>query len=318
MNIVHIAKTPLAGSPGRLSEELNKIDNVYSSSFIERDYPGELSGKFLGNSISLDKNSLSILVNKIKSADVCHIHNDLSSETINIILSNANHCKFIYHVHSPLREGPLFFNNYKALGIDFSHNLVVAQYHPRHYQDFIPIMNIVPFKQNNIPCPISDKVRILFSPSHVRTGGRWNDKTSQALEQALTLVNQRSDTEVIIPGKLSPSALFELRRTCHITIDEIVTGSYHQISLEGLAAGNVVINNSDNLSNLFLEMISCADSPPPFMNCNNTNIVQELTNLLDNKDELVKQQKQSLHYFKEYLQPAKSAHRLMDIYRGNI
>jgi len=318
MNIVHIAKTPLAGSPGRLSEELSKIDNVFSSSFVERDYPGELSGKFLGNSIILDNSSLSILATKIKKADICHIHNDLTSDTINLILSCATNCKFIYHVHSPLREGPLFFNNYKAMGIDFSHNLVVAQYHPRHYQDFIPVMNIVPFKPNNIPCPLDEKIRILFSPSHVRTGGRWNDKTSPALDQALALVNQRSDVEVITPGKLSPSALFELRRTCHITIDEIVTGSYHQISLEGLAAGNVVINNSDPLSNLFLEMISGAESPPPFLTLNNKNIFQKLNNLLDNKDEIIKIQQQSLHYFKEFLQPYKSANRLMEIYRDDI
>lgn len=318
MNIVHIAKTPLAGSPGRLSEELNKLDGVFSSSFIERDYPGELSGKFLGESIILDKNTSSILVNKIKTADVCHIHNDLTSETIDIILSSANNCKFIYHVHSPLREGPLFFNNYKTMGIDFSHHLVVAQYHPRHYQDFIPVMNIVPFKPNYSPCPLDDKIRVLFSPSHIRTGGRWNDKTSPALEQALALVNQRPDVDVIIPGKISPSALFELRRSCHVTIDEIVTGSYHQISLEGLAAGNVVINNSDSLSNIFLEMVSCAATPPPFLTFNNTNIIQKLTKLLDNKQEIIEIQKKSLNYFKEFLQPSKSAYRLMNIYRGNI
>lgn len=318
MNIIHISKTPLAGSPSRLSEELNKLDNVFSCAFIERDYPGELSGKFIGSSIILDKYSISILAKRMETADICHIHNDLTCETIDLVLSNATNCKFVYHVHSPLREGPLFFNNYKAMGIDFAHNIVVGQYHPRHYQDFTPVLNIVPFKPNSAPCTLEKKVRILFSPSHTRIGGRWNDKTSINLEQALSLLSQRNDVEVIIPGKLSPSALFELRRTCHITIDEIVTGSYHQISLEGLAAGNVVINNSDYLSNMFLEKLSTANSPPPFLRLNNKNITQGLIELLDNKEKIVEIQSASLKYYKKFLNPSKTAQRLMKIYKGEL
>ncbi|MCF5866928.1 hypothetical protein [Aeromonas veronii] len=318
MNIVHIAKTPLAGSPSRLSDELNKVDNVHSVCFIERDYPGELSGKFIGSSIVIDKTTLSLLINKVEDADICHIHNDLSRDTLNLILANAESCKFIYHVHSPLREGPLFFNNYTSMEVDFDAKIVVAQYHPRQYQDFIPVLNIVPFKPSTAPSPLGGKIRILFSPSHSRTGGRWNDKTSPELERALNLISKRDDVEVIIPGKLSPSALFELRRTCHITIDEIVTGSYHQISLEGLAAGNVVINNSDALSNMFLEMIANANTTPPFLTLNNKTILAGLTELLNNRDSISQLQKMSLAYYKKHLQPSKTASRLISIYKGEI
>ncbi|MFM5100814.1 hypothetical protein ACEUA1_03190 [Aeromonas veronii] len=318
MNVIHIAKTPLAGSPGRLSDELNKIDAINSVCFIERDYPGELSGKFIGSSIVIDKTTASLLTKKIEDADVCHIHNDLSRDTLNLILANAERCKFIYHVHSPLREGPLFFNNYTSMGVDFDAKVVVAQYHPRQYQDFIPVLNVVPFKPSAVPSPIGEKIRILFSPSHSRTGGRWNDKTSPELERALNLLSKRDDVEVIIPGKLSPSALFELRRTCHITIDEIVTGSYHQISLEGLAAGNVVINNSDALSNIFLEMTSNADMPPPFITLNNKNILSGLTALLEDREKIAQLQRRSLSYYKKNLQPMKTAARLISIYKGEI
>ena len=318
MNIVHIAKTPLAGSPGRLSDELNKVESVHSICFIERDYPGELSGKFIGSSIVIDKNTTALLANKIENADICHIHNDLTNDTLNVVLSNAERCKFIYHVHSPLREGPLFFNNHVSFDIDFYKRIVVAQYHPRQYQEFTPVLNIVPFKPSTTPAPLKGKIKILFSPSHSRTGGRWNDKTSPELDRALSLISKRDDVEVIIPGKLSPSALFELRRTCHITIDEIVTGSYHQISLEGLAAGNIVINNSDALSNMFLEMVSGADSTPPFITLNNKNVLRGLTELINDKGKIVQLQKQSLSYYKKYLQPSKTATRLIRIYKGEI
>ncbi|EJY3568887.1 hypothetical protein OGB53_004665, partial [Escherichia coli] len=288
MNIVHISKTPLAGSPNRFSDELNKLDTVQSVCFIERDYPGDLCGKFIGSSIIINQNTKPLLIDVVSKADVCHIHNDLSHEIINLILSNCKQCKFIYHVHSPLREGPLFFYNYESMGIDFFRKIVVAQYHPRLYQDFIPLLNIVPFKPNLSPTPITDKIRIIFSPSHNRVGGRWNDKTSTELRNALNLISKKGDIELVIPDKLSPHTLFELRRSCHITIDEIVTGSYHQISLEGLAAGNVVINNSDCLSNTFLEQVAEADSAPPFIIMNNRNVTHKLNELINNRDEIIK------------------------------
>ncbi|HBX14361.1 MAG TPA: hypothetical protein DEF92_16500 [Leclercia adecarboxylata] len=319
MNIVHISKTPLAGSPGRLSDETNKINEISSLAFIEKDYPGELSGKFIYNSILLDcLSSWNLLKHSIKFADIIHIHNDISMECLHIILNQNPTSKFVYHVHSPLREGPLFFEVYKTLGIDFYKKIVVGQYHPRHYPDFIPLLNIVPFKTNSNVKDINDKIRILFSPSHTRMGGRWNDKVSIELDRTLKLLDKDKRFEIITPNKISPSALFELRRTCNITIDEITTGSYHQISLEGLAAGNVVINNSDFFSNIFLETLSNSSEHVPFIRMNNKNVSRKLPELLSAPEEIYHIQKQSLKFYKKNLSPQKTASRLIDIYKGKI
>lgn len=319
MNIVHISKTPLAGSPGRLSDEINKLKEVSSLAFFEKDYPGELSGKFIYNSIVLDcSSSWDLLKQSIKSADIIHIHNDVSTECLHIILNQNPTSKFIYHVHSPLREGPLFFEAYKNLGIDFYKKIVVGQYHPRHYSDFIPLLNIVPFKTNPNIKNTEDKIRILFSPSHARTGGRWNDKVSTELDRTLKLISKDKRIEVITPNKISPSALFELRKTCNITIDEITTGSYHQISLEGLAAGNVVINNSDFFSNIFLETLSNSPERVPFIRMNNKNVSRKLPELLSCPEDIYNIQKQSLNFYRKYISPQKTANRLIDIYKGKI
>lgn len=149
-------------------------------------------------------------------------------------------------------------------------------------------------------------------------GGRWNDKTSTELRNALNLISKKDDIELVIPDKLSPHTLFELRRSCHITIDEIVTGSYHQISLEGLAAGNVVINNSDCLSNTFLEQVAEADSAPPFIIMNNKNVTHKLNELINNRDEIIKIQHSSLSYYNSFLLPGKTISRLLQIYNGEI
>lgn len=319
MNIVHISKTPLAGSPGRLSDETNKLNQISSIAFIEKDYPGELSGKFIYNSILLDcSSSWDLLKHSIKSADIIHIHNDISTECLHVILNQNPTSKFVYQVHSPLREGPLFFEVYKTLGIDFFKKIVVGQYHPRHYPDFIPLLNIVPFKPVSNVKNVDDKIRILFSPSHTRTGGRWNDKVSTELDRTLKLIAKDKRFEIIIPNKISPSTLFELRKTCNITIDEITTGSYHQISLEGLAAGNVVINNSDFFSNIFLETLSNSSEHVPFVRMNNRNVSRRLPELLSSPEEISFIQKQSLNFYKKYLSPQKTANRLVDIYKGKL
>jgi len=319
MNIVHISKTPLAGSPGRLSDEINKLNEISSLAFIEKDYPGELSGKFIYNSVLLDcSSSWDLLKHSIRSADIIHIHNDVSTECLYLILNQNPTSKFVYHVHSPLREGPLFFEVYKTLGIEFHRKIVVGQYHPRHYSDFIPLLNIVPFKATSNVKNVDDKIRILFSPSHTRTGGRWNDKVSAELDRTLKLIAKDKKFEIITPNKISPSALFELRKTCNITIDEITTGSYHQISLEGLAAGNVVINNSDFFSNIFLETLSNSSEHVPFVRMNNRNVSKKLPELLSEPEEIYSIQKQSIKFYKKYLSPQKTANRLINIYKGKL
>ena len=319
MNIVHISKTPLAGSPGRLSDEVNKINGVSSLAFIEKDYPNELGGKFIYNSILLDSTcTWDILSAAIKSCDICHIHNDIGHDTAKFIMNQEPACEFIYHVHSPLREGPLFFEAYKFMGIDFYKKIVVGQYHPRHYHDFIPLLNTVPFKAAASPMSTDGDIRILFSPSHRRTGGRWNDKVSSELDSALNLIAKTQSVEIVSPSKLTPTTLFELRKTCHITIDEIATGSYHQISLEGLAAGNVVINNSDYFCNTHLELLSKSNESVPFVRMNNKNVFERLSLLLKDKKQISSIQEKSLGFYKKNLSPQRTASRLLDIYKGNI
>ena len=42
--ILHIAPTPLVGSPEKISEALNKFTDYDSSVVILKDYPGDLKG----------------------------------------------------------------------------------------------------------------------------------------------------------------------------------------------------------------------------------------------------------------------------------
>lgn len=315
MKIIHLSKTPLAGSPSRISDALNQYTDCESYHFIEADYPGELKGRMTDRSltISLENGEYWLFKKLMKEADIVHIHNEISESTIELLGLCSENCKFIYHVHSPLREGPLFTELCGSIGIDFDQKLVVAQYHPRLYQDYTPVLNLVPFipslnilGENEIP-------KLLFSPAHRRIGGRWNDKVSEGLLLALESLNKFKKIELIDVSAKTPYELFVLRKHCHITIDEIVTGSYHQISLEGLAAGNLVINNSDYFSDLFLSITSDGYEIP-FVKSDSDGIYDLLTSYLDYPDKIRSKQTESYNFFNSFLLPKNVIQKYKQIY----
>ena len=148
-----------------------------------------------------------------------------------------------------------------------------------------------------------EKLRVMFSPTHSR-GGRWNAKYSPELEEALSAFTRMGKIEVITPqSPLTPLALLEMRKSCHVSIDEIVTGSYHQVSLEGLCSGNVVINNSDFFASIMLSNVSGTKDLPPFFQANPKNISERLLELAMNDDLTRHIQKKSFDFFKNNLLP---------------
>ena len=58
-----------------------------------------------------------------------------------------------------------------------------------------------------------------------------------------------------------------MKRRAHIVIDECITGSYHRNSLEGLAAGCVVINGAGFAPEVLDVLRRCAgdDAGNPFV-----------------------------------------------------
>ena len=247
MSILHLSRTPLASSPGRLSKNLNKI-GVISNHFFEQDYPGDLSSKMIMRSYqwTKTKESNELLEYYISTADIIHVHNYISSELCFFVNKFFNGKKLILHVHSPLREGPLFTNIVNVMDLKFNDFFVVAQYHPRQYQEFTPVCNIVPDALLINRLTVENKTpKVIYSPAHNRTNGKWNIKHSDKLNNILKHYSSWGKIDLKTPPKMSESKLLAYRSICDISVDEIVTGSYHQVSLEGLSAGNIVINNAD-------------------------------------------------------------------------
>lgn len=73
--------------------------------------------------------------------------------------------------------------------------------------------------------------------------------------------------ETLGEGQVSHARALAMKRGAHVVVDECVTGSYHRNSLEGLAAGCVVVNGMGQDAGIVAALSRCTlgDAPMPFV-----------------------------------------------------
>lgn len=303
--IVHISQTPLVAAPAKiaLAQRISGHDTI---AIAIKDYPinGPLAGKFTEDFLIEDSFTKPIIDEAIATADIIHIHNDLPRDWAERLLNANQTAKYVYQVHSPLREGPLYLPRDSSIDLPFSLKLVVGQFQPRIHKDHIFVPNIIHDTPSVKPRKKGEKLRVIFSPTHMRAG-RWNNKHVEQLDIALQALVKLGKIEAIIPeNPVSPKALMAVRRCCHVSIDEIATGGFHQVSIEGLAAGNVTINKADYFSKTVFSTFSGGERPP-FVYADGESIASTLEDLANDWEKTSELQIASYTYFKEHLSPVK-------------
>lgn len=318
--VVHFSPTPLVGAPSKIVQTLNNV-GCDAKWIIKQDYPnkGPLFKKFSANAFNLSEISdleKLFIEEFIKDADVIHIHNDITQELSEWFFSLNPEAKYIYQVHSPLHEGPLYVDRSDNINLPICSKLVVAQYQPRHYQNFRIVPNLVLDKPSINLRKKGEKLRVIFSPTHSRKG-RWNSKYSEKLIKVLKSYNDVNLIDLVsIEQPINPSLLMELRKSCHVSIDEIITGAYHQVSLEGLCAGNVVLNFADFFSCSMLKNIAHSNELPPFLKVNEDNIESVILKLIMDNDYCNDLQVKSHNYFKKYLTAENMIKHFLKVYNA--
>ena len=300
--IVHFTSTPLVGSPGKIAlAQRNQGDD--SVCFMASEYPnnGPLFKIFSNDSILLRKENLDFFKYKIKRADIIHIHNFIEKDWLDIIINTNSFAKLIYQAHSPLREGPLYYP--REFDAVFDVHLAVAQMHPRFYPHYIPVPNLILEPPSFKERAKGDKLKVLFSPTH-KHPGRWGNKHTSGLGELLSLMHKSKLIDLHYPEKaVAPVELNMIRKESDVTIDEIQSGGFHMVSLEGLAFGNVVINNADYFSKETFRSVS--GELPPFQSNDIDTIYDFLSTLSKDEDLTNNLKKASYIYFKEYCNPMK-------------
>lgn len=151
---------------------------------------------------------------------------------------------------------------------------VPAQYQATLWKDCVPVRGVVRFDRSDFPKRKDrgdGKVRIGYAPTFRESqNGRepgsaaWYhckgfDVTVPVLAK---LAQARKDVEFTLIEGLPYDMAMEVKSSCDILIDEVVTGSYHRSTLEALALGiPAVVNISPEVHGVMVRAAGANDIP---------------------------------------------------------
>ncbi len=318
IRVVHIAHTFKGGAPFKLNSWLNssavdsKIIWLGRQDLIPFWSPNILifDGGDPAKKLSVDR--------VLEDCDFIHVHNFIPKEQLPYFKSLFYNKKYIYHFHSPRFEKPVLYDlDQQSYEMNAVKRLLVGNFHKRMYKDVKLMPNVVPAnlsphrrkKNNNI-------IKILFSPSSQKIGARWSSKYDEEILAIINDIGKLPCVEIFSIENMTQDQLAILRSCSDITIDEILTGGFHQVSIEGLAQGNVVMNSADHLSLEYFKEGYGTEEEAPFDIVSKKNIVQKIQYYIENRDELYEKQVRNQEFFEQYLNPNKVIKMYIDLYKS--
>lgn len=282
MEVLHFTEFPLSSAPLRLM----KVQQEFWQSrlIMHRDQYSQYTRLKYPADIVLQKDQYDPqeIEELFGEADILHFHNFYRNHYVfNLfphLLKYLETKKVVYQVHSPRTNIPDLNKIMRDKTVDKF--LVLAQYQARQFPDFTVVPNVVPIN-DELHKPIErsmDKIRICYSPSNSKLKG-WNDKGYKDVIKAIKKCT--GNFEFILIENTPHLECLKIKQSCHICIDEVITGSYHMSSLEALAQGLVVINNIDDECEEALSKFT-GTREHPMITANNLSLIPVLQELIDN------------------------------------
>lgn len=171
---------------------------------------------------------------------------------------------------------------------------VVGQYQATlpEFKDWAIVPNPVPFWEAEYQSQIKPEcIAICYTPSgrHEKYPSAhrlyWHSKGYETTLKVLRKLAKRFSVKLEIVGErqISHCESLAMKHRSHIVIDECVTGSYHRNSLEGLAAGCVVVNGLGILPKVSEVLQICAGQTAniPFVSATLGNLEDVLSELIE-------------------------------------
>jgi len=254
MRVVHVARTPVVGVPGILTDLMNKYMPGVDAACCE--VPTAYRDREVYKTLTTTS------AGDLGEADVVVIHNIPPYHLVEVLRG----LPCVRMVHSqpsligaqPTSDWPIPFG-------------VVAQYWPRTWRgkkfDLLPnVLDIYDerFRPKSVPL---DRIKVAYFPSH---SGKHPPKSdlfgnNKGPEETLGILCD-FDLDVDTGSGVDFWECMERKRNAHIVIDECVTGGYHRASLEAASMGKVAVNAMDKETRLCLEAVSqCPSGEFPFL-----------------------------------------------------
>lgn len=189
-----------------------------------------------------------------------------------------------------------------------------------HYQATLPEFrdwNVVPnplplWEEDYQPGTKADELTICYTPNGKHDVYSRSDLLywhSKGYESTMATLDRLAAEfpirlETLRDGaRVSHAEALAIKRRSHIVIDECVTGSYHKSSLEGLAAGCVVVNGVGLLDGMedVLRYCTAAEAGNPFVFSNPERLRGVLTGLIElGRDSLLERGRRSRDWMERF------------------
>lgn len=268
LNVVHISATPLAGAPIRIVNALNKYTNIKARSInLSAGAYGVLT--FPEDLIwGVHRNECEAV---IRDADILHFHhwfdfasknNPFKFDFLSAIKPNA---KYLMHWHSnPMTIAKLNGVSVSSLVDTDVPQMVVTQFHESYYPNAYPVPSIIEVKDLQPKTSQREKPIVFFSPSNGRNAyeERWETKGKPEVISLLKKLKSKDILDYDLVQKMPFSECMQRRIMGDIVIDDIVTGSFHQTTLEGLAAGKPTLAYLDARTQMVLSQLTGSTDIP--------------------------------------------------------
>lgn len=319
IKVTHITNNPIAGAPINLSLALNKFhgDKIKSRHIAGSD---RNENRIYKTDLLTTKNSYEELRKAVHEADVLHFHNfylnscDLFHRYPDL-RALARRKPRVWQVHSP--RDTKWMDIEEGLRDDQAKHLVIGQYHPRQWPECEIVPNIIDITLPEYT-PQARKwdmpLRLVFSPSRIKSFG-WDSKGYDETYPILVkLVTAKVITAEIIFDRPHAECL-EKRSQAHISIDEVVTGSYHLTSLESLAQGLVTIAGLDSQQLKTLKELTGSASHP-WLIARPQNLESQIRMVAESPAIAQRFASDARKWMEECWHPKKMTERFVEIYKG--
>lgn len=262
MKVAHITATPLAGSPIRIVNALNKytdvqarLINLDANAYGVRTFPEDL----------LWATQRATCEAVIREADILHFHHWFDFSSIenpfrfDFLSAMKGGARYLMHWHSnPMAISSLTGQSIQDIVNAPVPQMVVAQFHESYYPNAYPVPLIVEVESLSPEITQRPKPIITYSPSRGRHAyeDRWETKGKPEVIRILEGAKSAGYLDYRLIEDIPFQECMRLRSECDMVIDDIVTGSFHTTSLEAMAAGKPTLSYMDKRTQMVLSQLT--------------------------------------------------------------
>ncbi len=312
IKVLHVASTPLAGSPIRMCRLLDSGEYFSALSICRKNTYDD--GRLFDYDIVYEpfkakESDVELMRQLIKECDIIHFHNEAYHQRFGIFKEIPSSKPVCVQWHSGPDEiaHRLGISIREAMDFQNIPTFVVAQKQSRFYPNAIPVPNVVDIRlpEYQVVQRDIDTIHISYSPAgDAQSYERLcRDKGMNMILNALRITKERYSEKVsihILQG-IPLQKCIQMKQKCHITIDDIKSGGYHMVSLEGFAHASATIANPDTTTKEFLSNFTgCPVEELPWFEASEEDIVERLSELIENVDLIERIGQNSRRWMEKY------------------